>query len=98
MLGDAGAVCAAVEPGIVTWEHRRVNVELAGLSRGQTLVDRRAVPGEDEIHGSMSAWPSADVAMNVDAGRSRRLFLDTIGFEPADQAPASCPTNPREGV
>lgn len=81
LLGDAGAVCALIEPGAVEWERWPLQVELAGASRGQTMVDRRTLPGEDEMHGTMGAWPPADIALGVDVPRMRRIFLDAIGFE-----------------
>jgi len=39
-IGDAGAVCAVVEPAGLHTERRAVRVELSGTStRGRTLVD-----------------------------------------------------------
>lgn len=96
LLGDAGAVCALVEPGAVAWEHRPLQVELTGASRGQTLVDRRSVPGEDEVHGSPATWPAADVALGVDATRVRRVFLEAIGFEMLHDARAHAPDRTTE--
>ncbi|WP_018680159.1 nucleoside hydrolase [Actinokineospora enzanensis] len=79
LLGDAGAVCAVADPGGLVTEHLPVQVELApGISRGQTVVDRRALPGEQEIHGTPVAVPRVDVAWQVDARRYRDLFLTTL--------------------
>lgn len=79
MIGDAGAVCAVADPGGLGTESWPVQVELApGLSRGQTLVDRRTVPGELEVHHGAPTAPSIDVALTVDAHRLQRLFVDTI--------------------
>ncbi|MGP3932918.1 nucleoside hydrolase [Nonomuraea sp. KM88] len=79
LLGDAGAVCAVADPEGLTTERLPVSVELApGYSRGQTLVDRRALPGEDAAHGLAGTAHGVDVALGVDALRYRELFLDTL--------------------
>ncbi len=54
-IGDAGAVCALVDPEALHVERRPVRVELAGASRGQTVVDRRQRVGEDAVHGAHAA-------------------------------------------
>ncbi|MBF8188268.1 nucleoside hydrolase [Nonomuraea sp. K274] len=83
LLGDAGALCAVADPEGLTTERLPVCVELApGLSRGQTLVDRRVLPGEDEAHGLAGPSRSIDVALGVDALRYRKLFLDTLLSKP----------------
>lgn len=88
-IGDAGAVCALVDPGALRIERRPVRVELAGFSRGQTVVDRRVRPGEDTVHsagvdaaGGVGRSHPVDVALDVDAARYARLFLDTIALLP----------------
>lgn len=80
LIGDAGAVCALVDPGGLRTELRPVRVELAGYGRGQTLVDLRRFPGEDAVHGLAGEWESVEVALDVDAPRYARLFLDTLGL------------------
>jgi pyrimidine-specific ribonucleoside hydrolase len=57
-----------------------LRVQLAGYGRGQTLVDKRAHPGEDILHGLATAWEAAEVALDVDVDRYVRLFLDTLGL------------------
>ncbi|SDY74003.1 nucleoside hydrolase [Herbiconiux ginsengi] len=90
-IGDAGALCALVDPGALRIERHPVRVELAGFARGQTIVDRRRRAGEDAIHapgeraGSAGALPGpalVDVALDVDRARYARLFLDTIARLP----------------
>jgi pyrimidine-specific ribonucleoside hydrolase len=92
-IGDAGALCALVDPGALRIERRPVRVELSGFARGQTIVDRRQRVGEDAIHtgaavtgsGSAGTLPGAtlvDVALDVDRARYARLFLDTIARLP----------------
>ncbi|MDQ1017745.1 inosine-uridine nucleoside N-ribohydrolase [Streptomyces afghaniensis] len=78
-LGDAGAVCAVVDPGGLTTERLPVEVALApGPTRGQTIVDRRPLPGESEIHEGTRAQPMVDVALGVDVERYVKLWLTVV--------------------
>jgi pyrimidine-specific ribonucleoside hydrolase len=81
LIGDAGAVCALIDPDALTVAHLPVRVELAGYGRGQTIVDRRERGGEDLIHGTVDGWTPMDVALDVDADRLARVFLSAIGAE-----------------
>ncbi|CAN5362346.1 nucleoside hydrolase [soil metagenome] len=81
LIGDAGAVCALIDPDALTVEHLPVRVELAGYGRGQTIVDRRARGGEDRVHGTVGGWTPMDVALEVDADRLAGVFLAAIGAE-----------------
>jgi pyrimidine-specific ribonucleoside hydrolase len=81
-IGDAGAVCALVDPSALTIGRHPVSVELVGAARGQTIVDRRRRAGEDAHHGTRARAAVSDVALDVDAGRYARLFLDTIARLP----------------
>ncbi|KQO97419.1 nucleoside hydrolase [Leifsonia sp. Leaf264] len=78
LIGDAGAVCAIVDPDAVHTQVLPVRVELAGHSRGQTVVDRREVPGEDLLHGIQHTTVGVEVALGVDADRMIRLFLAAV--------------------
>jgi len=80
LIGDAGAVCALVDPGGLRTELRPVRIELDGSARGQTLVDLRGRPGAETAHGLASAWKTVEVALDVDAPRYARLFLETLGL------------------
>jgi inosine-uridine nucleoside N-ribohydrolase len=78
-IGDAGAVCAVLDPSGVQREKLPVRVELAGTwSRGRTIVDRRDWSGDlsHDPHGLAPA--SIDVCLEVDAERYARLWLDTV--------------------
>ena len=78
-IGDAGAVCAAIDRPGLTMLRLPVRVELAGTySRGRTIVDRRDWPGDlaHDSHGMAST--SVDVALAVDAGRYAELWLQTM--------------------
>ena len=81
LIGDAGAVCALIDPGALTVETLPVRVELMGYARGQTVVDRRARGGEDLVHGLAGMWTPIEVALDVDADRLARVFLTTIGAD-----------------
>jgi pyrimidine-specific ribonucleoside hydrolase len=81
LIGDAGAVCALIDPEALRVEHLPVRVELTGYGRGQTIVDRRARGGEDLVHGTAGDWISMDVALEVDAGRLAEVFLGAIGAQ-----------------
>lgn len=80
-IGDAGAVAFLVAADAFRIEALPVRVELAGYARGQTVVDRRAILGEDLVHGLASEWATVDVALEVDAARVAQLFLDTVSRE-----------------
>ena len=78
-IGDAGAVCAVLEPAGVRRVRLPVRVELAGTwSRGRTIVDRRDWTGDlsHDPHGQ--ARSSIDVCLEVDAQRYATLWLDTV--------------------
>ncbi|MDT0438883.1 MULTISPECIES: nucleoside hydrolase [Streptomyces] len=78
-IGDAGAVCAVVDPAGITTRALPVEVSLApGPARGQTVVDRRSRPGEAEIHEGTREQALVDVALDVDVDRFVRLWLDTV--------------------
>ncbi|WP_037675052.1 nucleoside hydrolase [Streptomyces griseus] len=78
-LGDAGAVCAVVDPEGITTELLPVEVSLApGPTRGQTVVDRRPRPGEAEIHHGTREQPLLDVALGVDVERYVKLWLTAV--------------------
>ncbi len=78
-IGDAGAVCAVLDPAGLTTERLPVRVELAGSwSRGRTVVDRRDWDGDlaHDPHGRAPA--TIDVGLEVDATRYARLWLDAV--------------------
>jgi pyrimidine-specific ribonucleoside hydrolase len=78
-IGDAGAVCAVLDPGGLSTRRLPVRVELAGTwTRGQTVVDQRgAGPDlEHDPHGLPLA--TAEVALGVDAGRYVAHWLAAV--------------------
>ncbi len=78
-VGDAGAVCAVIDPDGLRTTALPVHVELTGArTRGQTVVDRRRWAG-DVRHDPHGVAPTVvDVATSVDAERWRRLWLETV--------------------
>jgi pyrimidine-specific ribonucleoside hydrolase len=80
LIGDAGAVCAIVEPEALRSETRPVRVEFGGYGRGQTLVDLRRSSDEDMRYGSADDWTNVEIALEVDADRVLRVFLETLGL------------------
>ena len=76
-IGDAGAVCAAIDPAPLVTRLAPVEVALApGATRGQTVVDLRTMVGAD-ISAPRDAV-LATVVLDVDPVPYRRLFLDTL--------------------
>jgi pyrimidine-specific ribonucleoside hydrolase len=49
-----------------------------GPTRGQTIVDRRPLPGESEIHEGVREQPLVEVALGVDVERYVKLWLATV--------------------
>jgi pyrimidine-specific ribonucleoside hydrolase len=78
-LGDAGAVCAVAEPEHLRTELLPLQVELAsGLTRGQTVVDRRSLAGDAEHHGHPLLTERVNVALDIDGDRYGQLFTETV--------------------
>lgn len=78
-IGDAGTVCAVVDPEGLTTRPFPVQVELApGVSRGQTLVDRRGWSGDRQFDPNPLRGTTIDVALAVDADRYAKLWLATV--------------------
>ncbi len=78
-LGDAGAVCAVIDPEGLTTRRLPVEVSLApGPARGQTLVDRRLRAGEPELPAGVRDQPLVDVALDVDVARYVELYLGAV--------------------
>ncbi len=78
-IGDAGAVCAVLEPTALRTQRLPVRVELAGTwSRGRTIVDRRDWDGDlaHDPHGPAPA--QVDVCLEVDGSRFADLWLATV--------------------
>ncbi|MEU2597041.1 nucleoside hydrolase [Streptomyces hirsutus] len=78
-LGDAGALCAVVDPEGLTTHRLPVEVSLApGPTRGQTVVDRRSRIGGSELHEGTREQAMVDVGLEVDVPRYVKLYLETV--------------------
>nr|WP_269437426.1 nucleoside hydrolase [Arthrobacter sp. zg-Y20] len=77
-MGDAGAACLIAAPETVVLQDYPVRVELAGHSRGQTLVDRRVIAGEDTVHGLLAPAPVISVATALDHAAITETFLQAV--------------------
>ena len=78
-IGDAGAVCAVVDPEGLRTEPLPVRVELGGTwSRGRTVVDRRDWSGDlaHDPHGQ--ALTRVDVGLDVDGPGYAGLWVRTL--------------------
>jgi len=79
LLGDAGALCALVNPSLVESSRVPVLVNLApGPGRGQTIVDLRTSPGEDSLHGTKVHTTDVDVMHSVNPQAMIDLFSSTL--------------------
>ncbi len=77
-VGDAGAVCAVIEPEAIGTRRHPVRVETgSGATRGQTVVDQRAWVGDAPVRSSRDGTDT-DVAFTVDAARYRELWLSAF--------------------
>ncbi|WAX79200.1 nucleoside hydrolase [Streptomyces sp. KMM 9044] len=78
-LGDAGALCAVVDPEGLATHRLPVEVSLApGPARGQTVVDRRSRVGESELRAGTREQALVDVGLDVDVPRYVKLYLETV--------------------
>ena len=81
-IGDAGAVCAVIDPDGLTTKDFPVRVELGGTwSRGRTVVDMRDWTGDlaHDPHGQANTRVA--VGLQVDAGSYVDLWLRTLRGE-----------------
>ena len=78
-IGDAGAVCAVIEPESLETHTLPIRVELAGAwSRGRTILDRRDWSG-DLAHDPHGEPPTrVKVALGVDGPRYAALWRETL--------------------
>jgi pyrimidine-specific ribonucleoside hydrolase len=79
-IGDAGVLCFLVAPEAFTIERWPVQVVLSpGAARGQTLVDRRDMSGEDAVHNPSGPIPVIDVVSAASESEVLARFFDTLG-------------------
>lgn len=77
LIGDAGALVMLTNPQLFSIRRCPVRVELAGLSRGQTVVDQRPDVQDAEAL-ARDPWPVLDVALDLDRTAAEAAFVRTI--------------------
>lgn len=92
-IGDAGLVCAVAQPDHLTARRWPVNVELNGdLTRGQTVVDQRWVPGGHPFLPIQHDQPLLDVAVSVQGARYWEQFSNAVNHFDPTMAPTPPPS------
>ncbi|SDR86291.1 pyrimidine-specific ribonucleoside hydrolase [Friedmanniella luteola] len=76
-IGDAGALVYLTRPELFTVGRHPVRVDLAGLGRGQTVVDRRPVAQELQAR-SDDPWPTVEVVLDLDVQQAARAFTEVV--------------------
>ena len=76
-LGDAGALITLTDPELFISEVLPVRVNLAGIGRGQTIVDRRAV-AQDAGALSADPWPRIEVVLDADLVAAADRFITVL--------------------
>ena len=80
VLGDAGALLILTHPELFTTERLPVRVNLQGIGRGQTVVDRRPV-AQDQGSLDRDPWPVLEVALDLDVDAAAAAFCAVVeGF------------------
>jgi pyrimidine-specific ribonucleoside hydrolase len=78
-LGDAGAVCAVIDPaGLKVERFPTAVITDKGAARGMTVVDRRPYRDTVENERALADSKDVDVALGVDGARYSKLWLETI--------------------
>ena len=78
-LGDAGAVCAVIDPlGLKVERFPTAVITDKGAARGMTVVDRRPYRDTVENERALADSKDVDVALEVDGARYSKLWLETI--------------------
>lgn len=76
VIGDAGALVYLTRPELFTTATHPIRVNLSGLGRGQTIVDRR--PDAQDQTGSPDPWRSVEVVLDLDAAQAAQAFTDVV--------------------
>jgi pyrimidine-specific ribonucleoside hydrolase len=77
MIGDAGALVYLTHPELFTTAHHPTRVNLAGIGRGQTIVDRRPV-AQDGDALSRDPWQRIEVVLDLDTAQAAQAFTDAV--------------------
>jgi pyrimidine-specific ribonucleoside hydrolase len=76
-MGDAGALVLLTDPDLFTIAAHPVRVNLAGIGRGQTIVDRRALV-QDAGALAVDPWPRINVTLDGDVKASAAQFVRVV--------------------
>jgi pyrimidine-specific ribonucleoside hydrolase len=76
-IGDAGALVYLTRPELFTVARHPVRVNLAGLGRGQTIVDRRLAAQDPEAL-ARDPWPIIEVVLDLDATQAAQAFTEVV--------------------
>ena len=77
VLGDAGALVLLTDPALFTTSASPVRVNLQGIGRGQTVVDRRPL-AQDQSDRDGDPWSVLEVALDLDVEAAATAFVDVI--------------------
>ncbi|GAA1427228.1 nucleoside hydrolase [Microlunatus lacustris] len=76
-IGDAGALVYLTHPELFTVERHPVRVDLEGLGRGQTVVDRRPVAAAVQAQ-STDPWRTLEVVLDLDVAQAAQAFTAVV--------------------
>ena len=77
LIGDAGALVYLTNPELFQTQEFPVRVNLSGIGRGQTIVDRRPA-ARDETAWAGDPWPRVEVVLDGDLAAAAGQFVATI--------------------
>jgi len=77
VLGDAGALVLLTHPELFTTASLPVRVNLQGIGRGQTVVDRRPM-AQDQDALDRDPWPVLEVALDLDVDGAAAAFTAVV--------------------
>jgi pyrimidine-specific ribonucleoside hydrolase len=77
LLGDAGAMVLLTNPDLFITCELPVQINLAGIGRGQTIVDQRAAPADTAGHDP-ELWPRIAVVVDLDVVQAAATFVRVI--------------------
>ena len=77
LIGDAGALVYLTDPTLFSTETFPVQVNLTGIGRGQTVVDRR--PIAQDVGASVGGpWPRVEVVLDADLEAAAARFAEIV--------------------
>ncbi|HZA03243.1 MAG TPA: nucleoside hydrolase, partial [Propionibacteriaceae bacterium] len=77
LIGDAGALVHLTDPELFRTGTFPVRVNLAGIGRGQTIVDRRPVAQDANARAS-DPWPRVEVVLDADLDAAAARFAEVV--------------------